>query len=80
MSLQTKWKAAILGHAVGDALGVPVGERGLPVVEGGGHRAPAPGETPVFLAGDVRSGSSLVVSAIADAMACAVEVADGLGL
>lgn len=24
MSLQTKWKAAILGHAVGDALGVPV--------------------------------------------------------
>ena len=63
-----------------DALGVPVGERGIPVVEGGGHRAPAPGETPVFLAGDVRSGSSLVVSAIADAMACAVEVADGLGL
>ncbi|MBM6816122.1 glutamate synthase subunit beta [Olsenella uli] len=63
-----------------DALGVGVGERGLPVVEGGAHRAAAAGPTPVFLAGDVRSGSSLVVSAIADAVACAAEVASELGL
>lgn len=63
-----------------DALGVRVGERGLPVSEGGAHRAAATVETPVFLAGDVRTGSSLVVSAIADSMACAAEVAAELGL
>ena len=34
----------------------------------------------VYAAGDARNGSSLVVSAIADAMACADEVAAGLGL
>ena len=40
-----------------------------------GHRATAVGATPVFAAGDARTGSSLVVSAIADALACAAEVA-----
>ena len=63
-----------------DALGVSVGERGLPVTEGGAHRAAAPGETPVFLAGDARTGSSLVVSAIADALSCAAEAAAELGI
>ena len=64
-----------------EALGVAVGERGLPVSdEPGSHRASAAGKTPVFLAGDARTGSSLVVSAIADAMACAAEVAEGLGV
>ena len=58
-----------------EALGVTVGERGLPsCVEG--HRASGS----VYVAGDARTGSSLVVSAIADAMACAGEVASGLGL
>ena len=63
-----------------DALGVGVGERGLPVVAAGSHRAETVAGAPVFLAGDVRTGSSLVVSAIADAMACAGEVAKTLGL
>ena len=61
------------------ALGVATGERGLPVVAApGSHRAQAEGR--VFVAGDTRTGSSLVVSAIADAMACAGEVAAELGL
>ncbi len=64
-----------------DALGVEVAERGLPRTEGpGSHRAVTADGCPVFVAGDARSGSSLVVSAIADAMACASEVAAGLGI
>ena len=59
-----------------DALGVATSERGLPLCEPGTHRA---GDR-VFVAGDARTGSSLVVSAIADAMACAGEVAAELGL
>ncbi len=59
-----------------DALGVATGKRGLPLCEPGTHRAGGG----VFVAGDVRTGSSLVVSAIADAMACAGEVAAELGL
>ena len=35
---------------------------------------------PVYVAGDARSGSSLVVSAIADALTCAAEVARDLRL
>lgn len=62
-----------------DAFGVGAGERGLPEVAAGTHRAAAEG-TPVYVAGDVRTGSSLVVSAIADAMSCAGEVAEALGL
>ena len=52
------------------------------------HRAASAGEggtdpsreTPVYLAGDARTGSSLVVSAIADAVVCAREAALGMGL
>ena len=62
-----------------DAFGVVAGARGLPEVEGGTHRA-VTGKTPVYVAGDVRTGSSLVVSAIADAVSCASEVAEALGL
>ena len=66
------------------ALGVSVAETGrpLPVTEAGSHRAAGLGSDaiPVFVAGDARMGSSLVVSAIADAMACASEVAGELGL
>ena len=43
-----------------------------------GHRVAATGEVPVFAAGDARSGSSLVVNAIADGLACAQEVASVL--
>ena len=61
-----------------EALGVGAGERGLPACEPGLHRAAGAGT--VYVAGDARTGSSLVVSAIADAMACAGEVAADLGL
>ncbi|MBM6775406.1 glutamate synthase subunit beta [Olsenella profusa] len=62
-----------------DALGVAVGERGLPQAAApGSHRVSAEGR--VFAAGDARNGSSLVVNAIADALSCASEVADELGL
>ena len=37
-------------------------------------------DSPVYVAGDARNGSSLVVSAMADALACAAEVAETLGL
>ena len=42
------------------------------------HRAEAEGETPVFVAGDTRNSSSLVVTAIADGLACAKEAAEAL--
>ena len=35
-------------------------------------------ETPLFVAGDARSGASLVVSAIADALACVDEIMETL--
>ncbi len=57
------------------------GPRVLPLMaKTGGHRAVSAGEQPIFSAGDARNGSSLVVNAIADAMACAGEVAEELGL
>lgn len=64
-----------------DALGVECATdtRGLPVMQGQTHRAKAQEGTPIFVAGDCRSGSSLVVSAIADGLACATEVATQLG-
>lgn len=64
-----------------DALGVECASdaRGLPVTVEDSHRAAAYGDTPVFVAGDCRSGSSLVVNAIADGLACACEAADVLG-
>ena len=61
-----------------EALGVSCSDdaRGLPqVVTSGSHRAITDHDVPVFVAGDCRSGSSLVVSAIADGLACAAEVA-----
>ena len=82
-------------HGVFDALGVPVATTGrpLPVMEGGAtgaaaatHRAElaegaaAAGRATVYVAGDARNGSSLVVSSMADALKCAAEVAVDLGL
>ncbi len=64
-----------------DAFGVELGDaRPLPVTVPETHEALlAEGvETPVFVAGDARGGASLVVSAIADGLACAAEVADEL--
>lgn len=75
-------------HGVFDAVGVPVATAGrpLPVMAAeGSHLAArvdgvAAGATPVYVAGDARNGSSLVVSAMADALACAAEVAEALEL
>lgn len=54
-------------------------DRPLPKVAGEeSHRAESALGTPVFVAGDARSGSSLVVSAMADGLACAREVAAAL--
>jgi glutamate synthase (NADPH/NADH) small chain len=65
-----------------DALGVSRADdgRGLPEVAASTHRAVTRGDVPVFVAGDCRGGSSLVVSAIADGLLCAAEVADLLGI
>lgn len=63
------------------ALGVSCvdNECGLPqVVATGAHRVVTDHNVPVFVAGDCRSGSSLVVNAIADGLACAAEVATQL--
>lgn len=51
-----------------------------PVVGEGTHRVSGRGDVAVYATGDARSGSSLVVSAIADGLSCAVEVAGVLGL
>ena len=68
--------------SVFEALGVacPEDNRGLPQTLPGTHRAETSDGATVFVAGDCRSGSSLVVNAIADGLACAVEVAETLGL
>ena len=69
--------------AVYAALGAEMAASGRPLpvmAEAGKHKCVAGGETPVFAAGDARNGSSLVVSAIADAMACVDEVAAELGI
>ena len=70
--------------SVFDAFGVGLAQKGrpLPVMATlASHRAAASiGTTPVFAAGDARNGSSLVVSAMADALACAAEVASTLKL
>ena len=74
-------------RSVFDALDVRMAEKGrpLPVMEGGpaSHRAEriaGAAGAPVYACGDARNGSSLVVSAMADALACCNEVAAGLGL
>ncbi|WP_322153904.1 glutamate synthase subunit beta [Paratractidigestivibacter sp.] len=69
--------------AVYRALGAKMAETGRPLpvmAEAGKHKCVAAGKTPVFAAGDARNGSSLVVSAIADAMACVDEVTAELGI
>lgn len=75
-------------HGVFDAVGVPVATAGrpLPVMAAeGSHLAARVGgvavdAAPVYVAGDARNGSSLVANAMADALACAAEVADALEL
>jgi glutamate synthase (NADPH/NADH) small chain len=64
------------------ALGVTCADdpRALPLCDAGTHRASCVHDAPVFVAGDCRTGSTLVVSAIADGIACAREVACALGL
>lgn len=67
-------------EAFGCAFGASGTARPLPRVDGASHRCePESGAAgvgkPVFTCGDARSGASLVVSAIADALACAGEVA-----
>ena len=75
-------------HGVLDAVGVPVATAGRPLpvmaAEGSHLAARVDGVSadaaPVYVAGDARNGSSLVVNAMADALACAAEVADALEL
>lgn len=73
-------------RGVMDALGVALAEQGRPLpvmAQPGGHlcaRTEGAPAVPVYAAGDARNGSSLVVSAMADALACAKEVAAALGL
>ena len=75
-------------HGVFDAVGVPVATAGrpLPVMAAeDSHLAArvdgvAADAAPVDVAGDARNGSSLVVTAMADALACAAEVAEALEL
>ena len=75
-------------HGVMDALGVVMTEgwRAVPVMETPtSHRAirnadALPGSAPVYVGGDARNGSTLVVSSMADSLKAAYEVADFLGL
>ena len=73
-------------HGVLDAFGVQMAEKGRPLpvmVERSSHRAQLVAEgacAKVFAAGDARNGSTLVVTSMADALACAGEVAEALGL
>lgn len=77
-------------RSVYDALGARTEEvRGgvRPACADGSHRVEVvegavfeDGPTPVYAAGDARNGSTVVVNAIADGLACAREVADDLGL
>ena len=73
--------------SVFDAFGASISAQGrpLPVMEDDSHRCAvearnATGAAAIFACGDARTGSSLVVNAIADAMACADEVTRELGL
>ncbi len=65
-----------------EAFGVTRSDDGrhLPQTKRGSHLTVSESDTPVFVAGDCRTGSSLVVNAIADGLACAAEVAETLGL
>ena len=59
-----------------DALGVELShdQRALPLTVDGSHRAVTSHDVPLFVAGDCRCGSSLVVNAITDGLACAEEL------
>lgn len=71
-----------------NALGASISAQGrpLPVMENGSHRCTINNQAsncspvPIYACGDARTGSSLVVNAIADAMSCVDEVAWLLGL
>ncbi len=66
-----------------EAFGASIAEQGrpLPVMEGAAsHRAKTSGKTPVYVAGDARNGSTLVVTSMADSLACVAELAEELGL
>lgn len=73
-------------HTWGVALPEPGAGRPLPVMEApGSHRCALEAAVPaptggIWACGDARSGATLVVSAIADALACAQELAAELGL
>ncbi len=64
-----------------EALGGTIATQGrpLPVMAGPSHRCKGP-NTSVFACGDARQGATLVVTAIADALACVDEVAELLDL
>lgn len=60
---------------------MPSSGKKLPITVEGTHRAQTDGtaeDAPVYVAGDARTGSTLVVNAIADALECAREVAGEL--
>ena len=67
-----------------DAFGVGLAEKGRPLpvmATPTSHRAASSvAGNPVFVAGDARNGSKLVVTSMEDALACAGEVAATLGL
>ena len=71
-------------RSVVEAFGTKIAEKGrpLPVMATPASHRTAASVTgkPVFVAGDARNGSTLVVTAMADALACAGEVAETLGL
>ncbi len=53
------------------AFGIELTKRHTAATDGGFHETSVPG---IFAAGDMRNGATLVVQAIADGRACAVEV------
>ena len=71
-------------RSVVEAFGTKIAEKGRPLpvmATPASHRTAASvAGKPVFVAGDARNGSTLVVTAMADALACAGEVAETLGL
>lgn len=71
-------------RSVVEAFGAKIAEKGRPLpvmATPASHRTAASvAGKPVFVAGDARNGSTLVVTAMADALACAGEVAETLGL
>lgn len=64
----------VAGHRVAPADAAAAGDGS----DGAGVSASVVGARAVFATGDARTGSSLVVNAIADGLACAAEVAEAL--